>query len=219
MQKEPAHRYETARELADDLDRFLCDESVQARQPGRVAKLRSWATWHPKEALAYAAALAALVIGLVVSLWSAIAAVKNAQRAEHQAQIARDEARRADDNAGLINGALGRFVGLIGQDARFKAAGLTVLRNELLHDAVEMYGELVRRNPGQGTLGLGEALNNQALLQNLLGEVPGRSSNRLDTPSRCSPRWIPLLKPVPRWPPHIDSLASSWVPTAGPRKA
>jgi len=172
LQKELAHRYATARELADDLERFLGGDSVEARQPGRVARLRSWASWHPKEALAYAAALGALVFGLIVSLWLAVVAVNNSRTAESQAQIAHREARRADDNAGLINGALGRLVERIGRDPRLRAAGLTSFRNELLHDAVDMYGELAERNPGEGTLGLGEALNNRTLLQYLLGEIP-----------------------------------------------
>ena len=49
---------------------------------------------------------------------------------------------------------------------------MTSFRNELLRDAVAMYDELVRRNPGEGTLGLGEALNNQTLLLYLLGDDP-----------------------------------------------
>jgi tetratricopeptide (TPR) repeat protein len=172
LQKEAAHRYATARELADDLERFLGGGTVQARRPGRVAKVRSWARWNPKEALAYAAALGALVIGLVVSVWEAIIAVKSARSAESQAQTARREARRADDNARLINDRLGRLVIRIGQDRRMQAAGLTVFRNELLRDAVDMYGELAKRNPGEGTLGLGQALNNQTLLEFLLGQIP-----------------------------------------------
>jgi serine/threonine protein kinase len=172
LQKEPPHRYATARELAEDLERSLKGDSVKARQPGRVAKLRSWARRHPTESLAYAAALGALIVGSIVSLWSAIVAINNARKAESQAVIARSEARRADDNAGLITGGLGRLVERIGRDQRFKAAGLTALRNELLHDTVDMYGELVKRNPDQGNLGLAEALNSQALIQYLLGEIP-----------------------------------------------
>ena len=88
-------------------------------------------------------------------------------------QIAQSEARRADGNAGLINGALGR---LVERDRAgptdSRPRGLTAFRSELLRDAVDMYDELVRRNPGEGTLGLGEALNNQTLLLYLLGEIP-----------------------------------------------
>ncbi len=172
LQKEPVHRYGSARELADDLQRFLAGHSVQAREPGRLAKIRSWARRCPKEALAYAAAIGALILGLVASLWWAVAAAESAKRAASQAVSAHREALRADDNAGLINRELGRLVERIGQDPRIKAAGITSLRNELLHGAVAMYDELVNRNVGQGTLGLGEALNNQALLQYLLGEIP-----------------------------------------------
>jgi serine/threonine-protein kinase len=96
----------------------------------------------------------------------------NARRAEANAQTARRETQRADDNASLINGALGRLVQRVGGDPRLRAAGLTTFREELLRDVVGMYDELARRNPGEGTLGLGQALNNQALVQYLLGEFP-----------------------------------------------
>jgi tetratricopeptide (TPR) repeat protein len=179
LEKEPLHRYATARELGDDLERFLEGESVQARPPGRLARLRSWAGRYPKEALAYATALGALVVGLVASTWWAVVAAENAQRAQTQAENAQrearranDEARRANDNAGLINGGLGQLVRRVGEDRKLQAAGLTAFRSELLHDAVGMYDDLVRRNPGEGTLGLGEALNNQTLLLFLLGSIP-----------------------------------------------
>jgi tetratricopeptide (TPR) repeat protein len=172
LQKDAAHRYETAGDLAGDLERFLDGESVKARPPGRLARLRSWAGRYPKEALAYATALAALLVGLVASLWWAVVAANNARRAKFQAEIARSEASRADGNAKLINEALGRLVERIGRHKGIKAAGLTSLRNELLHDSVKMYDELVRSNPGEGTLGLGEALNNQTLLLYLLGAIP-----------------------------------------------
>jgi len=104
---------------------------------------------------------------------------ENARRAESNAQTAGSEAHRADDNAGLINGALERLVQRVGQDRSLKAAGLTAFREEMLCDAVAMYDELARRNPGVGTLGLGQALNNQALVQYLLGEFPQAIASQL----------------------------------------
>ena len=104
---------------------------------------------------------------------------ENGRRAESNAQTARREAQRADDNAGLINGALGRLVQRVGADPRLRGAGLTTLREELLRDGVGMYDELARRNPDKGTLGLGEALNNQALIQYLLGEFPQAIESQL----------------------------------------
>jgi serine/threonine-protein kinase len=104
---------------------------------------------------------------------------ENARRAEANAQTARRETQRADENASLINGALGRLVQRVGVDPRLRAAGLTTFREELLRDVVGMYDELARHNPGEGTLGLGQALNNQALVQYLLGEFPRAIASQL----------------------------------------
>ena len=170
MSPRPEDRYRSPKALAEDIERWMADEPVTAWCEPVSRRARRWA--RRNRSLVTAAVLGALFLGLVASIWSARVAIQNAREAESQTRIARQEARRADDNAGLINGALGRLVERLGRDPRLKAAGLTAFRNELLHDAVEMYDELVRRNPGEGTLGLGEALNNQTLMQYLLGEIP-----------------------------------------------
>ena len=43
LAKEPAGRYATAKELADDLGRFLDSRSITARPPGRLERLGKWA--------------------------------------------------------------------------------------------------------------------------------------------------------------------------------
>ena len=47
MEKNPADRYATAKELADDLRRFLADEPILARRAGVVRRLRKWGRRHP----------------------------------------------------------------------------------------------------------------------------------------------------------------------------
>src|SRR6266851_3376208 len=42
MEKNPADRYATAQELADDLERFLRDESIRAKRPSLVQRARKW---------------------------------------------------------------------------------------------------------------------------------------------------------------------------------
>jgi tetratricopeptide (TPR) repeat protein len=46
MEKNPAERYATAMEMADDLRRFLADEPIRAKRPGLLARGRKWARRH-----------------------------------------------------------------------------------------------------------------------------------------------------------------------------
>ena len=58
LEKSPSARYPTARALAEELDRFLKGEPIQARPAGPVRKVVSWARRHPGTL----AGLAALVM-------------------------------------------------------------------------------------------------------------------------------------------------------------
>jgi tetratricopeptide (TPR) repeat protein len=46
MEKDPAQRYATAGELADDLRRFLSDEPIRARRPSLAQRARKWVRRH-----------------------------------------------------------------------------------------------------------------------------------------------------------------------------
>ncbi|OJW22005.1 MAG: hypothetical protein BGO49_14575 [Planctomycetales bacterium 71-10] len=59
MAREPADRYASASELADDLRRFLASEPIRARPPGRLARLRRWAS-RPERVREAGAALVSL---------------------------------------------------------------------------------------------------------------------------------------------------------------
>jgi hypothetical protein len=60
LHKEPARRYASARELAQDLRRFLTGEAIRARPDGPLQRARKWARCRP--ALAALAGLLALVL-------------------------------------------------------------------------------------------------------------------------------------------------------------
>src|SRR5262249_44080328 len=73
LEKDPANRYATARELAEDLDRFLDSEPIRARPLGVVARLgrRLWKRRRLVAALAVtAAATLLLAVGGAVA-WDA----------------------------------------------------------------------------------------------------------------------------------------------------
>jgi WD40 repeat protein len=72
LEKEPARRYGSAEALADDLERLLRGEPIQARPVGWLGRLRRWRARNPLLAV-LSAALALLVMliiaGFAVGIW------------------------------------------------------------------------------------------------------------------------------------------------------
>jgi tetratricopeptide (TPR) repeat protein/serine/threonine protein kinase len=93
LEKNPAERYATAQELADDLRRFLEDKPIQARRPSLVQRARRWARRHR-------AVVGAAVVCLVVTLavlagsvgWVAREHVARRMETEREANAALEEA-------------------------------------------------------------------------------------------------------------------------------
>ena len=83
MDKEPSGRYATARDMADDLRRFLKGEPIHARPIGRAERLWRWCRRKP--ALASMTAAAAILL-LVVALGGTFAALEFRQQAEEAEQ-------------------------------------------------------------------------------------------------------------------------------------
>jgi WD40 repeat protein/serine/threonine protein kinase len=95
IDRDPAHRYQTAAEMAEDLQRFLRDEPVRARRVSTLERLVRWARRYTGVATALA------VIGLLL-VGTAIASVLAAWKFETMAgseKAARDAAERALDDA------------------------------------------------------------------------------------------------------------------------
>jgi tetratricopeptide (TPR) repeat protein len=68
MEKNPAERYGTAQELADDLERWLKDEPIRARRPSVVQRLQRWSRRHKPVVTGLAAGLLTLlVVGVVLA--------------------------------------------------------------------------------------------------------------------------------------------------------
>jgi tetratricopeptide (TPR) repeat protein len=91
MEKNPADRYATAKELADDLRRFLEDRPIRARRPSWRQAARKWARRH--QPAVWSAAVVFLVTALVGGstwLWWA----QKRAGAEVAARAALDEAAR-----------------------------------------------------------------------------------------------------------------------------
>jgi tetratricopeptide (TPR) repeat protein len=92
LEKDRIRRYDTASDLAQDIEHYLADEPVEARRPTRLYRLRKFVRRNKAAVLACLSILAALVLGLTLASIGFL-------RAQQQAQIARTQAARSEQVA------------------------------------------------------------------------------------------------------------------------
>jgi WD40 repeat protein/serine/threonine protein kinase len=90
LAKEPAERYATAQELADDLRRWLEDRPIRAKAPSFPQRLRKWALRH-------AAVVRAAVVVLVLTAFGSAAAASLIWQQQQETQGALDDRTKALD--------------------------------------------------------------------------------------------------------------------------
>ncbi len=91
MAKEPSRRYQTAQELADDLQRWLKGEPIRVRRAGRLERGWRWCRRNPFVASLSAGIALVLVAGTMVSTYFAIQADQQAKQAIRQRTWCRGE--------------------------------------------------------------------------------------------------------------------------------
>jgi hypothetical protein len=138
LDKDPKRRYQSADELAEDLQRFVNDEPIKARPVGSVERFARWCRHHPAVAGLIVAVLLLMAAGTAVSSWQAIVAtraradlaIKNAALADEQAKVqARFE---------LAQKAIALFHTGVSEDMLLKNAEFKDLRMKLLTDLSQM---------------------------------------------------------------------------------
>jgi tetratricopeptide (TPR) repeat protein len=92
VEKNPADRYGTAKELAEDLQHFLDDKPIRARRPTALHKVKKWA--RRNQAMVTTGLVSFVVLVVTVALVATVAAwrTENARQAE---STAKDRAERA----------------------------------------------------------------------------------------------------------------------------
>jgi serine/threonine-protein kinase len=108
LQKEPSNRYPSAAALADDLQRYLNRETIQARPVGRLERFARWCRRQPVVAGLSAAVVVSVVVGLTLVLLHWQWAEEARGRAEEKSDLAEKESRRAAEEEGKAKQALKR---------------------------------------------------------------------------------------------------------------
>jgi serine/threonine protein kinase len=98
LEKDRTRRYETANELAMDIERHLGDEPVSAGPPSNVYRLRKFVRRHRTGVAAGLLVAAAIVVGLVVSTTMYFQA-EQAREKENAARIMAEQARQKETAA------------------------------------------------------------------------------------------------------------------------
>jgi serine/threonine protein kinase len=141
LEKNPADRYATAQELADDLERFLKEEPIRALRPTLVQKGKKWARRHRGLVGAAAVGAAAVLVTAVALLVLDDARVRREQR---QTEAERNQARA---NFKLALDAVDRYFTRVSEDPKLQARDMEGLQRDLLQTAQGFYEQFVAQHP------------------------------------------------------------------------
>jgi WD40 repeat protein/serine/threonine protein kinase len=138
MAKDPSRRYPTARDLAEDLHRFLRGEPIVARPVGSAERLARWCRRNPLIASLVGALFFSLAAGTITAVCFALQAAADEREA-------RDQAGRADREAesARINEQLARDEKLL-SDRRWYASELNLAQQAWLHGQIPMVQQKLR---------------------------------------------------------------------------
>ncbi len=144
MALDPQQRYQSAKEIADEIEAWMADEPVRAwREPLRLRAAR-WVRRHRSLVVGAAAAMVVAVISLSVGM--ALLAKAN-QRVRHSESIAVQREEDSRWNFQLARNAVDRYLTQVSQDERLKAEDLEPLRRDLLQTASAFYEQFIRQEP------------------------------------------------------------------------
>src|SRR5436309_2285753 len=91
LEKDRTRRYDTAKGLSRDIQRYLADEVVEARPPSAGYRLKKFVRRHKGQVIAASLVLLTLVAGIAGTTWGLIEAKRQEQEAKKQEQLARNE--------------------------------------------------------------------------------------------------------------------------------
>jgi serine/threonine protein kinase len=173
LRKEPPERYPTARDLADDLERFLDNRPIRARRPTLSERLRKLARRHPSLVGAAAVVLVLLSAGSLLSTLLIRAEQERTNAEQRNAERAyRRERQRAEEAEARFRLARRSVDEMfrISQEELANRPGLEGLRKRLLWSVLASYQEFLeqRRDDAQARA---ELLETKRRVEKILADL------------------------------------------------
>ncbi len=181
MAFQPAQRYQSARELALDLEHWMADEPVAAYPERSLQKLSRWLRRHRSWTYAAAAAL----VGITMIATIAVFVVDNARK-------------EAEANFQMAQQAVDNYLTNVSENTLFKEQDTLDIRNlrrELLESALPFYKKFVKEH-GQDAR-LREDLANAYFRLGDITRVIGTSQGAFDYYRSALDIWEPLARSAP----------------------
>ena len=135
ISKSREDRYATARELAEDLRRFLEGRTTLARRPSPADRAAKWVKRHKRIVLAAVVSMAVSLVGMTVGTLLVLDEHAKTRAALAKAEVNYRQARRAVDR--FATGHAEQLAALPGAER---------LRQELLADALQYYQEFISQS-------------------------------------------------------------------------
>ncbi|MCS7047514.1 MAG: protein kinase, partial [Gemmataceae bacterium] len=149
LSKDPAERYTTAQDFADDLRCFLENRPIQARRPTIWERLRKWGRRHP--ALVVAGAVSLLLVSAISVISAALIraeqqrTLREQRRAEEALARAKQRAEIAEARFQLARRSVDELI-FVSEEELNDRANLPALRRRLLMSALAYYQELINQH-------------------------------------------------------------------------
>jgi serine/threonine protein kinase len=164
--KTPAERYSTARELAEDLQRFLEDRPILAKPPSLMEKGVKWAR---RRRSVVVSALLVLLLTLAGLSAATVLITQAYERERLKAQEADEQRARADENFRQTWQAVNLLV-QISQEELADDSRLKRLRCRLLDAVLNYYQELIKQRRDDPSLAF-ELEESRTRVKAILGEL------------------------------------------------
>lgn len=147
LEKHPRDRYESAHELAEDLQRFVRGEPVVARPIGPATRLKRWAVRNPLIAGSLGLALVSLITGLAVSIAFAVRSNRAMNLAQEKQKVAEEKSAEALVQARMTREAVDRLHRAIASDRKLLSEGSEKLKLALAQAAKDYYQTVALHRP------------------------------------------------------------------------